>query len=76
MSKCSTYAGIQTEVLKLDSATDPVIAINSSTIDPLSPRITVALPLDLLHKFDQGNGSIRIVSAIYTNASRLLRENG
>ena len=51
-----------------------VVVFNSSSVDEyVGPAVSVTIPLEILHVFDDDNdGSIKIASTLYSNVSLLL----
>ena len=63
---------LQSEVIDLNDPNNPlqITAINTSNINgSVGPAISMTIPLELLRIFNDGDGEIRIVSAVYRNIS-------
>ena len=60
--------------MKLNGLHSSVEVFNSSSNDKfVGPAVSVTIPLEILQSFDYNNdGSIRIVSTLYSNVSLLL----
>ena len=74
----SFFTVLQSEVIDLNDPNNPlqITAINTSTINGFGgPAISMTIPLELLRAFSDGNGVIRIVSAVYRNIAAIFSDD-
>ncbi len=64
---------LYSRVIDVNSITSSTVtAINSSDFLSLTgPLITLTIPLELLKAFDDGDGIVRVISAIYRNVTNV-----
>ncbi len=67
---------LYSRVIDVNSITSSTVtAINSSDFLSLTgPLITLTIPLELLKAFDDGDGIVRVISAIYRNVTNQIKE--